>query len=131
MLVQINEKMRLGLPIDCVNLEALNIKLNKKKNILKELNRLSCNKRSWYWLLNELRNHSIHRAMLNKGVSVGIIENVNDNTTKSMKPHVAFLVNPLDKVRKLMDETVIEYLDKSLQRMRQLIDRIKNKSFQR
>jgi hypothetical protein len=92
------------------------------------LNELSSDDKSWYWLLNELRNHSIHRTMLNKGVSVGIIENVNDNTSKSTKPHVAFLVNPLDKVKNPMDESVIEYLDESLQRMRELIDRIRNKA---
>ncbi len=128
LLVRINEKEKLGLPLDEVNLEMLNTKLIKKKEILKELNTLSSKKKSWYWLLNELRNHSLHRAMLNKNVSMSIIENVNDNTSKSIKPVVSFLVNPLDKEKKAMDKPIIEYLEESLHKMRGLIDRIRKKA---
>lgn len=128
LLVQINEKENLGLQLDEVNLKTLNTKLNNKKDILEELNRLSSDKESWYWLLNELRNHSIHRAMLNKNVSMHIIENVNENTSMSMKPVVSFLVNPLDKEKKPMDKPAIQYPEESLQSMKELIDRIRIKA---
>lgn len=120
LLVQINEKEKLGLRLDKVNLRTLNSKLNtnKKKEILRELNDLSCDKKSWYWLLIELKNHSMHREMLSKDVSMSFFD----------KPHVAFLVNPLDKDRKPMGKSVIETLEESLQSMRELIDRIRKKA---
>jgi len=71
------------------------------------------NKESWFWLLNELRNHSIHRNVLNKQISVHLVENVNTNTSTSSKPGVYFLVNPRDEEKLPMKKQVIPYLEES------------------
>jgi hypothetical protein len=128
LLVQINEKLKLGLPIDMVELGLINNKLNSinKGNLLEGLNKIT-QKDSWLWLLNELRNHSMHRKMLNKQVKVGLYENVNTNTSSSSKPEVYFLVNPRDEKKAPMDKPVILYLQESLQNMKDMIGNMRNK----
>lgn len=102
LLIQINDKLNLGLPIDEVKLDQINNKLNliNKGNLLDEVNKIK-EKDSWLRSLNELRNHSMHRKMLNKQVEVGLYENVNTNTSSSSKPEVYFLVNPRDEKKHL------------------------------
>lgn len=62
----INDKLNLGLQIGEVSLGQTNSNLNliNKGNLLDEVKRIN-DKDCWLWLLNELRNHSIHRKMLN------------------------------------------------------------------
>ncbi len=79
------------------------------------------------WLLNELRNHSIHRAMLSKHVSVNIYENMNTNTSGSSKPMVYFLIDKPNGKREHMDKQVLEYLQESLESMKDLIEQIRKK----
>ena len=82
LLVQINQKLGLGLPIEEAKISNLNPKLKaiNKGFLLTELNTLCSQTDSWLWLLNELRNHSLHRAMINKRASVQVHENINSNT---------------------------------------------------
>jgi hypothetical protein len=99
LLIQINEKLELGLSMNKINLCSVNAKLNEKyenHDILDELNKLVSKYDSWFWLVNELRNHTNHRAMLNYQVSMSIIEDVNINASKNTKPVACFLINPLD-----------------------------------
>jgi hypothetical protein len=58
LLMLINEKLHLNLSEKKVYVKAINDKLERQNNkhILKELNDLSCEKTSWYWILIELRN---------------------------------------------------------------------------
>lgn len=129
LLVQINQKLGLGLPIEEAKIQNLNPKLKSinKGFLLTELNTLCSEKDSWLWLLNELRNHSLHRRMINKRASVQIDENINSNTSVSARPEVYFLINPRDIIKVPMNKRAITYLEESLQQMRDLIEAIRNK----
>jgi len=129
LLIHINEKLNLGIPIEDVNLESINAKIKRtdKQPVLDELNKLSSKPKSWLYLLNNLRNHSMHRSMLLKHVSVGIFENSNTRYSHTSKPKVSFLINSLNGNKVTMDKTVTEYLEESLDRMKNLIKRIRKK----
>ena len=129
LLMKINEELKLGIDVREVDLDEVYTKLKwtNKEHILKELKTLSCQKGSWFWLLNELRNHSIHRNMLNKQISVSQFEDVNTGTSNGGIPRVYFLANPLDKNKVAMDKPVIEYLEESLGNMKNLINNTINK----
>jgi hypothetical protein len=79
------------LPIDEVKLDRINNKLNliDKGNLLDEVKMIN-EKDSWLWLLNELRNHSMHRKMLNKQAKVRLYDNVSTNTSSSTNPEIFF-----------------------------------------
>lgn len=128
LLVQINEKLGLGLPIEEAKIQNLNPKLKSinQRDLLIELNTLS-QPGNWLWLLNELRNHSLHREMLRKRAVVNIRENINTDNSSSSKPEVYLLVNPRDINKRPMDSSVVAYLEESLQQMRDLIEAIRNK----
>jgi hypothetical protein len=129
LLVQINQKLGLGLPIEEAKISNLNPKLKaiNKGFLLTELNTLCSQTDSWLWLLNELRNHSLHRAMINKRASVQVQENINSNTSVSAKPEVYLLINPRDINKVPMNKSAVTYLQESLQQMRDLIEAIRNK----
>ena len=76
--VQINEKLGLAIPHKKVDLDSVyDKKPIKKEHLLADLKTMACQKGSWFWLLNELRNRSMHRAMLNKLVKIDIHEDLN------------------------------------------------------
>jgi hypothetical protein len=129
LLVKINEKFGFNMPINEVNLDTVYCKLKfiGRGDLLADLKRMVRDKESWFWLLNELRNHSIHRNVLNKHISVHLIEDVNTNTSTSSKPAVYFLVNPKDKKKSPMNKQVIPYLEESLHNMKDMIDNIRSK----
>ena len=129
LLIQINQKMGLGLPIEEAKIQNLNPKLKciNKGFLLTELNTLCSQTDSWLWLLNELRNHSLHRAMINKLASVQIDENINSNTSVSAKPEVYLLIKPNDINKFPMNKPAVIYLEESLKQMRGLIEDIRNK----
>jgi len=75
LLMLINEKLNLKICKKDVKLESINSELKKKgkkQNIMKRLNKLSSDTTSWYWILNELRNKSIHRSILKADCSPDI-----------------------------------------------------------
>ena len=125
LLVHINEKLDLGIPIEDVNLGSINLKLIKvdKQFLISELNNLSSKPGSWLYLLNDLRNYSLHRSMLRKHIDVAVFENTNINRSYSSKTRVSFLVSSSNQKKIPMDKTVIDYLKESLDRMRNLIKR--------
>jgi hypothetical protein len=126
---KINEKFELGIPFNNVKLDSVYDKLKSinKEDLLDDFKIMTCQKESWFWLLNELRNHSIHRAMLNKRVSVQLFDDANTGASTSGKPEVYFLVNPRDEKRAPMDKPIIPYLEESLQNMKNMIDNIRSK----
>jgi hypothetical protein len=75
LLVKINEKFDLNIPINEVNLDTVYRKLKRigRGDLLLDLKRMADDKESWFWLLNELRNHSIHRNILNNIILNNII----------------------------------------------------------
>jgi hypothetical protein len=129
LLIQINQKLELGLPIEDAKIQNLNPKLKciNKGFLLTELNTLCSQTDSWLWLLNELRNHSLHRAMINKLASVQIDENINSNTSVSAKPEVYLLIKPRDINKFPMNKPAVTYLEERLKQMRDLIEDIRNK----
>jgi len=125
LLMLINEKLNLKIPEKDVELGSINSELKKKgkkQKIMKRLNKLSSNKTSWYWILNELRNKSIHRSILNKKASVNISENINDKTSSSSVKN--YLLLPSD-YKNLMDKEITLFLSDSIDKMRKLIENIK------
>jgi hypothetical protein len=85
LLVEINNRLNLGIPIEDIELETVNNELNKrnKDGLLKHLNNIASDPNSWFWFLNEIRNHFLHRDRLPRHVSINTFENVNNNTSSS------------------------------------------------
>lgn len=120
LLFQINERLDLGIPTDRVNFvdvqSALSAK-TKKIDLLSPLDRAR-QQGNWYYMLSELRSQLVHGTFLKKVISV------HDLPPKPRQ--VRFLNirreseggNPFDRV---MDMEVIQYLEKSLQQVRELI----------
>jgi hypothetical protein len=120
LLFQINERLDLELPTDRVNFADVQSALSaktKKIDLLSPLDRAR-QQGNWYYMLSELRSQLVHRTFLKKVISV------HDLPTKPRQ--VRFLNiqrefeggNPFDRV---MDMEVIQYLEKNLQQVRELI----------
>lgn len=129
LLIQINEKLNLKIPIKDVRGDTINVELKTigKQDVLSELNNLASDQTSWFWKLNELRNHSIHRKMLNKHIKVGLYENINIGESSSSSPEEYFLADPTDPNPTPMNKQIIDYLEESLQNMKNLIANIRSK----
>jgi hypothetical protein len=123
LLMLINEKLLLNLLEKDVNVESIKKELKiKKQNILKELNDLSSDHTSWFWILNELRNKSIHTSILNKQAVASMSENTNDNTSSSNVKNY-FLLPP--DYKDPMQKEIIVFLYDSIEEMRKLIENTK------
>jgi len=120
LLFQINERLDLELPTDRVNFPDVQSALSaktKKIDLLSPLDRAR-QQGNWYYMLSELRNQLVHRTFLKKVISV------HDLPPKPRQ--VRFLNiqreseggNPFDRV---MDMEIIQYLEKNLQQVRELI----------
>jgi hypothetical protein len=120
LLFQINERLDLELPTDRVNFADVQSALSaktKKIDLLSPLDRAR-QQGNWYHMLSELRSQLVHRTFLKKVISV------HDLPPKPRQ--VRFLNiqrefeggNPFDRV---MDMEVIQYLEKNLQQVRELI----------
>lgn len=121
LLMLINIKLDLKLSEKNVELGSVNRELKSigRKNIIDKLNKLSSDTTSWYWILNELRNKSIHRSILNKNAGINISENINNNTTSSFVKN--YLLIPPD-YKNSMDKEITAYLSDSLEEMRKLVE---------
>ena len=120
LLFQINERLDLGIPTDRVSFADVQSALSaktKKIDLLSPLDRAR-QQGNWYYMLSELRSQLVHRTFLKKVISV------HDLPPKPRQ--VRFLNiqrefeggNPFDRV---MDMEVIQYLEKNLQQVRELI----------
>jgi hypothetical protein len=120
LLFQINERLDLELPTDRVNFADVQSALSaktKKIDLLSPLDRAR-QQGNWYYMLSELRSQLVHRTFLKKVISV------HDLPPKPRQ--VRFLNiqrefeggNPFDRV---IDMEVIQYLEKYLQQVRELI----------
>ena len=124
LLILINEKLTLNLSEKSVNVESIYQKLNSqnKNHILKEIQNLSIDQTSWYWILKEYRIRSIHRNILYKQVAVSLFENINNNTSSSTCKN--YLLLPPDYKVPMQKETIV-FLSECIKEMRKLIDTIK------
>jgi hypothetical protein len=117
LLVRINEKLRLGLDIKCVNssprgMKVINDKLNVqgKGKLLEDLNDAvndAVKEKCWFWTLKDIRNQGLHRSLINKHVRVG-----GTRTIVSLK------TDPQT------DLEIIPYLEDSINRTKKLINNI-------
>lgn len=124
LLMLINEKFHLNLLEKDVNVESIKKELNKikKQNILKELDNLSKDKTSWYWIVKELRNRSIHKSMPARSAAVNIYEDINNNTNSSTVKNY-FLLPP--DYKNSMDKEITVFLCDSISKMQKLIENTK------
>jgi hypothetical protein len=120
LLTSLNERLKLNIQEDKVTLKTINEELEKRNNqdILYDLNRLNCDKSSWYWMLGKLRNRSIHVSTLRRQAKVNV--GAKPSTVKN------YLLSPPD-YNSPMDKETIVFLSENLTNMRKLIDRIKEK----
>jgi hypothetical protein len=123
LLFQINDRLDLGIPADRVNFANVQSALSaktKKIDLLSPLDRARQHG-NWYYMLSELRNQLVHKTFLKK-----VIRPI-DDLAPSKPRQVRFLNvlrefegnnNPFDQV---MDMEVTQYLEKSVQQVRELI----------
>jgi hypothetical protein len=122
LLFQINDRLDLGIPTDRVNFANVQSALSaktKKIDLLSPLDRAR-QRGNWYYMLSEIRNQLVYRTFLKK-----VIIPIHDVPPK--RRQVRFLnvlrefeeANPSDDI--IMDMEVIQYLEKSLQQVRELI----------
>jgi hypothetical protein len=121
LLMSINKRLELNIQEDKVTLYTVNKELEKRNNqdILYDLNKLDCDKSSWYSVLGKLRNRSIHThtltSTLRKQAKVNV--GVNPSTVKN------YLLLPPD-YNSPMDKETIVFLSENLVNMRRLIEGI-------
>lgn len=120
LLFQINDRLDLGIPTDRVNFANVQSALSaktKKIDLLSPLDRARQHG-NWYYILSELQAHLVHRTFLKKVISVHDLP---------LKPRQIRLLNTLREFGEgnpfdhVMDMEVIQYLEKSLHQVRELI----------
>jgi hypothetical protein len=126
LLFQINDKLDLELPADRVNFTNVQSALSAKTKNIDLLNPLDRARQygNWYYMLSELRNQLVHKTFLKKAISVY-------DAPPSSKPRQVRLLN-LPQVfegnsfDRIMEMEVIQYLEKNLNQVRDLIFSIRN-----
>ncbi len=121
LLFQINDKLDLELPADRVNFTNVQSALSAKTKNIDLLNPLDRARQygNWYYMLSELRNQLVHKTFLKKAISVY-------DAPPSPKPRQVRLLN-LPQVfegnsfDRIMEMEVIQYLEKNLSQVRDLI----------
>jgi Cthe_2314-like HEPN len=120
LLMSINKRLELNIQEDKVTLYTVNKELEKRNNqdVLYDLNKLDCDKSSWYSGLGKVRNRSIHISTLRKQAKVNV--GVNPSTVKN------YLLLPPD-YNSPMDKETIVFLSENIVNMKRLIDTITEK----
>jgi hypothetical protein len=126
LLFQINDRLDLGIPTDRVNFANVQSALSAKTKKIDLLSPLDRARQfgNWYYMLSELRNQLVHKTFLKK-----VIMPMDELPLPPKPRQVRFLNvlgefegnntnNPFDNI---MDMEVIQYLEKSLQQIRELI----------
>jgi hypothetical protein len=120
LLFQINYKLDLGLPAEHVNFANVQSALSSKTKKIDLLSPLDKARQqgNWYHVLNKIRNQLVYMTFLNKVISAQDI---------SPKPRQIRFLNILRDFEEgkqfdhIMDMEVIQYLEKSMQQVRELI----------
>ena len=127
LLFQINDRLDLGIPTDRVNFANVQSALSaktKKIDLLSPLDRAR-QYGNWYYMLSELRNQLVYKTFLKK-----VIISVHDLPQPPKPRQVRFLnvlgefvgnKNDNNPFENIMDMEVIQYLEKSLQQIREII----------
>ena len=119
LLFQINDRLDLGIPTDRVNFSDVQSALSaktKKIDLLSPLDRARQHG-NWYYILSELRNQLVYRTFLKKVIPIHDFP---------QKPRQVRFLNVLREFEgnpfyHIMDMEIIQYLEKSLHQVRELI----------
>ncbi len=120
LLFQINYKLDLGIPAEHVNFANVQSALSsktKKIDLLSPLDKAR-QRGSWYHVLSELRNQLVYMTFLKKVIST---------QDTSPKPRQVRFLNVLQEFGEgnqfdhIMDMEVIQYLEKSMHQVRELV----------
>ena len=119
LLFQINDRLDLGIPTDRVNFSDVQSALSaktKKIDLLSPLDRARQHG-NWYYMLSELRNQLVYRTFLKIAIPEHAFQ---------QKPRQVRFLNVLREFEgnpfyHIMDMEIIQYLEKSLQQVRELI----------
>jgi hypothetical protein len=119
LLFQINDRLDLGIPSDRVNFSDVQSALSaktKKIDLLSSLDRARQHG-NWYYVLSELRNQLVYRTFLKKAIPEHAFP---------QKPRQVRFLNVLREFEgnpfgHIMDMEIIQYLEKSLHQVRELI----------
>jgi hypothetical protein len=119
LLFQINDRLDLGIPTDRVNFSDVQSALSaktKKIDLLSPLDRARQHG-NWYYMLSELRNQLVYRTFLKKAIPEHAFP---------QKPRQVRFLNVLREFEgnpfgHIMDMEIIQYLEKSLHQVRELI----------
>ena len=123
LLFQINDKLDLGIPADRVSFANVQSALSAKTKKIDLLSPLDKARQhgNWYYMLSELRNYLVHKTFLKK-----VIRPIDDLPLS--KPRQVRFLNVLrefednnNPFNHIMDMEVIQFLEKSLQQVRELI----------
>ena len=117
---QINDRLDLAVPAEHVNFANIQSALSSKTKLINLLSPLDRARQhgNWYYILSELQAHLVHRTFLKKVISL------HDLPLKPRQIRVLNTLrefgegNPFDHV---MNMEVIQYLEKSLHQVRELI----------
>ncbi|MDQ3851283.1 MAG: hypothetical protein M3299_00440 [Thermoproteota archaeon] len=120
LLFQINDKLDLGIPTDRVNFANVQSGLSAKTKKIDLLSPLDKARQhgNWYYMLSELRNQLAHKTFLKKEIPIHDFQ---------PKPRQVRFLNVLrefegnNPFEHVMDMEVTQYLEKSLQQVRDLI----------
>jgi hypothetical protein len=120
LLYQINDRLDLGVPTEQVNFANIQSALSSKTKLIDLLSPLDRARQygNWYYIISKLQNNLIHGTFLKKGMSVHDLP---------PKPRQIRLLNTLREFGEgntfdhVIDMEVIQYLEKSLHQVRELI----------
>ena len=114
LLIEINDKLELGISIDKVEIVAVLSGLRaktKKIELLEDLDNAS-QYGNWYWLVQQLRNYSFHSSLIL----------IPANSTRLYLPSM-----PTSSVNDSTSIELIPYLEQSLNKLKKLIENIRMK----
>ena len=119
LLYQINDRLDLGVPAEHVNFANIQSALSSKTKLINLLSPLDRARQhgNWYYMLSELRNQLVYRTFLKKAIPVHAFP---------QKPRQVRFLNVLREFEgnpfgHIMDMEIIQYLEKSLHQVRELI----------
>ncbi len=120
LLCKINDRLDLGIPIDQVgfaNVQSALSAKTKKIDLLSALDKAR-QQGNWFYMLNELRSQSVHRTIIK---SISSSNDFPPNTSQVRFINIGREFEERGPFDRVMDIEVIQYLEKSLQQVRELI----------
>jgi hypothetical protein len=126
LLFQINDRLDLGIPTDRVNFADVQSALSaktKKIDLLSPLDRAR-HYGNWYYMLSELRNQLVYKTFLKKVIIPGhdLPQPPKHRQVRFLNVFGEFVGNKNNNpFQNIMDMEVIQYLEKSLLQIREII----------